>query len=334
MVAQRGTATSGTAANSTSVSAAKPTGVVSGDLLLATFTNADQTVTPPTGWTALFYDTANAITGHTWGAGVYWKVAGSSEPTSYSFSVPSSAPLVLTITAWSGVDPATPIGTNWAEVPNSTLTEPHTGPTATVSVGNGRMVYVRTVRFAGSTPSTFSTASGTVSELVDVGIYSGGSVSYSTGVWADTADFTSSGSKSGLATTCSQAESDNLEATIALKSNILPSTATVSMTLPKASVTASGSLHFDAAIAAALPSISSAWAGAGQPVVGSATISTALPPVSASISARETVFGPMDAKIPVLVAFTGETRVFGSRVITVEFDESRRIVVDSRAVDD
>lgn len=333
MVAQRGTATSATASNATSVTATKPTGVLAGDLLLAVFANADQATTMPSGWTQLFYDTANATTGHTWGAGVHYKIATASEPTNYTFSVASSAPLVLTLTAWSGVDPTTPIGTNYAEVASAALTEPHTGPTATVSVANGRMVYLRSVRFAGSTPATYTTASGTVSELVDVGVFSGGSVSYSTAMWADLADFTSSGSKTGLATSASAAESDNLEATIALKSNILPSTATVTATLPKASVSLSGSLHFDAVLAATLPSLTSAWTGAGQPVVGSATVSVTLPKLSSSLAGAEVAFGAISANVLPSVSIFGETRVFGSRVITIEEDD-RTIPVLSRAADD
>lgn len=333
MVAQRGTATSATASNATSVTATKPTGVIAGDLLLAVFANADQATTMPSGWTQLFYDTANATTGHTWGAGVHYKIATASEPTNYTFSVASSAPLVLTLTAWSGVDPTAPIGTNYAEVASAALTEPHTGPTATVGAANGRLVYLRSVRFAGSTPVTYSTASGTVSELVDVGIFSGGSVSYSTAMWADLADFTSSGSKTGLATSASAAESDNLEATIALKSNILPSTATVTATLPKASVSLSGSLHFDATIAATLPSVTSLWTGAGQPVVGSATVAVVLPKLSSSIAGAEVAFGVIAVGILPSVSILAETRVFGSRVITVDEDD-RTIQVASRAEDD
>jgi hypothetical protein len=332
MPTQRGTATTATAASGTSVTANKPTGVVSGDLLLAVFTNNNQTVTRPSGWTQLFYTSAS--TGNSWSTGVYYKVAGASEPSSYTFSVPSAFPLVLSITAWSGVDNTTPIGTQFADTASGSVSEPHTGPAKTVTITDGRLIYVRAVRYAGSTVPTFSTAAGGVTELVDVGIFSGGTVCYANCQYADNADFTTSGSKAGLAVSCSQAESDNLEATIALKSAATPVAGTLDVTLPAVSSDFAGGPHFDAALAATLPSLSYAGAGFGQPAPSSGSFDLTLPSVSSSMAGATAARGAMSVAVLPKIDIQAETRVFGVRVIAVEFDDSRRIIVQSRGLDD
>lgn len=331
MPTQRGTATKATAANGTSVSAAKPSGVIAGDLLLAVFTNNKQTVTRPSGWTPLF--TLNASTGNSWSTGVYYKVAGSSEPTSYAFSVPSAAPLVLSLSAWSNVDTTTPIGTGHAQVASGALSEPHTGPTASVSAVNGRLIHIRAVRYAGSTVPTF-TAPG-VTELVDAGVFSGGSVCYANVQYAATADYVGAGSKAGKAITCSQAETDNVEATIALKTKATPASGAFACPLPSLTdVAFEAGTHFDATVSVALPKVSVAADGYGQPVENTGPMACTLAPVSADVSGASAAIGSMDASVLPLVKFQAETRVFGIRVIAVEEDTSRLITVPSRGVDD
>lgn len=332
MPTQRGTATTATAASGTSVTANKPTGVVSGDLLLAVFTNNNQTVTRPSGWTQLFYTSAS--TGNSWSTGVYYKVAGASEPSSYTFSVPSAFPLVLSITAWSGVDNTTPIGTQFVDTASGSVSEPHTGPAKTVSITDGRLIYVRAVRYAGSTVPTFSTAAGGVTELADVGIFSGGTVCYANCQYTDNADFTTSGSKAGLAISCSQAESDNLEATIALKSAATPVSGNLVSALPAISSGFAGEPHDDATLSAALPPVAFVGTGAGQPAVASGGITSTLSKVSSAMAGATAARGAMSVAVLPAIEIQGETRVFGVRVIAVEFDESRRIIVQSRGLDD
>lgn len=332
MPTQRGTATTATATSGTSVTANKPTGVVSGDLLLAVFTNNNQTVTRPSGWTQLFYTPAS--TGNSWSTGVYYKVAGASEPANYAFSVPSAAPLVLSITAWSGVDNTTPIGTQFADTASGSVSEPHAGPAKTVSITDGRLIYVRAVRYVGSTVPTFSTAAGGVTELVDVGVYSGGSVCYSNSQYTDNADFTTSGSKAGLAISCSQAESDNLEATIALKSAATPVSGNVVSVLPVVSSDFAGEPHNDSTLSVTLPSVAFVGVGAGQPAAASGGITSTLPKMSSAIAGATVARGAMSIAVLPTIKIQGETRVFGVRVIAVEFDDSRRIIVQSRGLDD
>lgn len=332
MPTQRGTATTATATSDTSVAANKPAGVVSGDLLLAVFTNNNQTVSRPSGWTQLFYTPAS--TGNVWATGVYYKVAGASEPTSYTFSVPSAAPLVLSITAWSGVDNTTPIGTQFADIANGSVSEPHAGPSKTVTITDGRLIYVRAVRFVGSTVPTFSTAAGGVTELVDVGIFSGGSVSYANCQYADNADFATSGSKAGLAISCSQAESDNLEATIALKSAATPVSGDLDVSLPAVSSDLAGGPHFDADLDVSLPAVSVETAGFGQPAPSSGSFALTLPAVSSGLAGATDAIGAMSVSVLPTVTVQAETRVFGVRVIAIEPDDSRRIIVPSRGLDD
>lgn len=213
-VVQVGTATTDTAANGTSVTANKPTGITSGMLLLACMTTNDQAVTAPTGWTEFQNDKGtNAFRNR-----LFYKVAGGSEPASYTFSVSAAAPLVLSITGWANADPTNPIGSsNHVQTGSGPDTEPHTTPNLTTNnATNGRVMYTRACRLSGSTPITF-TASG-VTELVDVGVFSGGTVSYSHGWWCDNSDFTGNGAtKNGLDTTASGTETDNVSATFVVR---------------------------------------------------------------------------------------------------------------------
>lgn len=82
---------SNTATASSSLTITKPSGTVSGDVLVA-FVNivrASLIDTPPSGWTAI--NTAGSYT--QWS--VYWKVAGASEPADYTWTESS--------TNWAGV---------------------------------------------------------------------------------------------------------------------------------------------------------------------------------------------------------------------------------------
>lgn len=333
MVAQRGTATTATSSNGTSVSATKPTGVVAGDVLIAAFTQNNQTVTAPSGWTLLFNQAAS--TGNSWATGVWYKVAGASEGSSYAFSVGSSAPLVLSLSAWSNVD-AAPLDAQ-AHAASAGVAEPHTGPSVTAVAANGKTLYLRAVRFAGSTVPTFSTTSGSVAEVADVGIFSGGSVCYANAWYADTADFTSAGSKAGLSISCSQAESDNVEATVTLKSSTTPATGTFASTLPRVGpVDFEVGTHFDATVTSTLPHpLATSAIGLGQPIPVTSTMTASLPKLSpVAVTAAIVAFGTLAAPIVIATDIEVETRVFGIRVIVVDFDDSRTITIPSRSDND
>ena len=92
----------------TSVNVAKPTSTVSGDFLLAQilYQNGTSvaTLTPPSGWT-LVRRTDN---GTALGQAIYYRFAGGSEPTSYTWTFSSSTVAAGGIARYTGVDPTTP----------------------------------------------------------------------------------------------------------------------------------------------------------------------------------------------------------------------------------
>lgn len=78
------TATSVTATSGTTLMVNKPSGVVAGSLLLAAVhvqASSIPTITPPSGWTSL-----GTVSSGAQRAEVFRKVAGGSEPTSYTFT--------------------------------------------------------------------------------------------------------------------------------------------------------------------------------------------------------------------------------------------------------
>lgn len=213
-ISQVGTSMYGVQANATSVTANKPTGVKNGTVLVAALVSNNQAATTPSGWTKFEDDGIN-----TFRSQLYYKVATAFEPSSYSFGgFASACPLVLAISAWSGVDNGTPIGSD-AHVQTaygSNLTEPATTPSVASACTDGRTVYVRAARRTDSSPGAPVSFTASSTELVDVGVYSGGTVSYSVGVYADSADFSSASTKAGLAVTANAAETDNVLGTFIL----------------------------------------------------------------------------------------------------------------------
>lgn len=95
-----------TSANSLSIIVNKPTGTTEGDLLVAIMgTDGDgETLGTPGGWTAI---TGNIGINHT--SRSWYKIAGASEPSSYTFTVSSSESIVCGILRISGHDPSNPI---------------------------------------------------------------------------------------------------------------------------------------------------------------------------------------------------------------------------------
>jgi Bacterial Ig-like domain (group 1) len=85
----------------------KPTGVVADDFLIAGVTVRDNpTITPPSGWTFLRRDPVSPTTVT---QAIYYKVAGASEPASYTWTFSSSQKASGGIIAYTGVDNSNPI---------------------------------------------------------------------------------------------------------------------------------------------------------------------------------------------------------------------------------
>jgi len=93
----------------TNVSVDKPAGTAAGDLLIATLVtdgSKSGSMSPPAGWTVI--DLAQQSSAVTYG--VWWKLAGASEPASYTWSWGGGGEKVYgTIMRFTGHDPATPI---------------------------------------------------------------------------------------------------------------------------------------------------------------------------------------------------------------------------------
>ena len=95
----RGTATTATVTNNASLTINKPTGVASGDVMIANLVEVNSLTAPtaPAGWTSI--DGRSLAGGTNRYARIFYKVAGGSEPTSYTFTVPTG----FTVTATGGI---------------------------------------------------------------------------------------------------------------------------------------------------------------------------------------------------------------------------------------
>ncbi|MFA5365655.1 MAG: hypothetical protein WC325_10795, partial [Candidatus Bathyarchaeia archaeon] len=127
------TATSGTLAQIN-----KPAGTIQNDfmmaLLVSTISNDAGTsmVVAPTGWTLLTDYTQETYSGqHVY---IYWKIAGASEPSSYTWTWASSCGWVAQITTFRGVDTASPI--NVAGTVQQESSSSPTSPSITTSASN------------------------------------------------------------------------------------------------------------------------------------------------------------------------------------------------------
>ena len=119
---------------STSMVITKPAGTVLNDLLIATVsTQNDTTISPPAGWTQLGQLTEqNDVT-----MGFWYRVAGGSEPASYTFTWTQSERSNGAILRYSGVDPAAPIDAS--AITNGDNSSP-TAPAVTTTVSNAMVV--------------------------------------------------------------------------------------------------------------------------------------------------------------------------------------------------
>lgn len=221
-ISQRGSTTNATNANvaaSGSLACNKPTGVVSGDVLVAIVTtNDDTSLGGPSGWTKQIDQVAGVAGTDHFEVTIWTKVAGGSEGSTYTWTKSAGAtasPMVITITAWIGVDNTTPVLSTAVLGFNTNQTEPMTTPTAATKNFLNMPMYFRAVRFStGSNVVPTFTSSGTT-ELDDVGIWSGGTISYSHAVYINTNDETF-GQPDTLDITVNQTESHNVTACLTL----------------------------------------------------------------------------------------------------------------------
>lgn len=220
-ITQRGSATNATNANvaaSGGLACNKPTGVASGDVLVAIVTtNDDTSLGGPASWTKQVDKVAGTAGTDHFEVTIWTKVAGGSEGASYTWTKSAGAtasPMVITITAWQGVDNTTPVlGTANAGF-NTNQGEPMTTPTVAVINSLNLPLYFRSVRFA-TASNVVPTFTASANELDDVGIWSGGTIAYSHAVYSNTNDQTF-GQPDTLDITVNQTESHTVEAVLVL----------------------------------------------------------------------------------------------------------------------
>ncbi|MFM9006540.1 MAG: hypothetical protein ACKOSR_13735, partial [Flavobacteriales bacterium] len=142
-IALRGTATTATTTGTT-LTINKPTGVVAGDVMLVNISQLGNSGTDAslTGWTLSQAVTIPTTGGASNGrrAMVLYKVAGGSEPTSYSFTLGSGVSSAAGgIVAFSGVDNAAPIDASGSYT-TSTGSTTVSAPTITTQTANAAVI--------------------------------------------------------------------------------------------------------------------------------------------------------------------------------------------------
>ncbi len=125
-----------------SISIPAPSGISLGDLLLASISvslagNSNSVITAPAGWNSVLTTTnANNVQIST-----YYKVAGSSEPLSYAWSLDHNFKAVGGILHYTGTDASNPIDASGGNTGNSgTSKTPAVAPSVTTTIANDEIV--------------------------------------------------------------------------------------------------------------------------------------------------------------------------------------------------
>ena len=136
--AVRSVTTAHNAATSSSLTIAKPSGVVSGDVLVATVAarlGAESSLSQPAGWTLVRRDDCSGPLRTALSQALFYRIVGGSEPSSYTFSFPTPTGATGSVLAYTGVDPATPVEASGGRFTRNTVFA-H-GPSLTAA-GEGR----------------------------------------------------------------------------------------------------------------------------------------------------------------------------------------------------
>lgn len=149
----------------------KPAGVVSGDFMLAAVSaSPNVTITGvPAGWTLVRFTPGLPITG------IYRKLAGSSEPASYTWNFSANVRVAGGIVAFTGVDPVTPIQVENGAVDSSNTI--HTTPVIATTGSATWLVSLFGDRVSGTTGSMWTSPPNVPDERVDVRASGGGCTS-------------------------------------------------------------------------------------------------------------------------------------------------------------
>ncbi len=131
--------------NVTSLTISVPSGTAANDLLLATIsTDGDVTFNTPTGWTLL---NQGPSPGNDSTLAVFYRIAGGSEPTTYTFTWSGNQQAAGAILRYTGVDSITPINT--FATATGTSASP-TAPSVTTTVADTMVVRIFGADFSGT----------------------------------------------------------------------------------------------------------------------------------------------------------------------------------------
>ena len=119
-IASKGQTTASNGTGSTNLTIAVPTGLTSGDLILAQIVvnDAATLITPPTGWILILRTQSTSSVA----MGSYYKLAGNSEPVGYSFTFSSPQPATGGIADYSGVSATNSVDTSSGQYNPNTAT--------------------------------------------------------------------------------------------------------------------------------------------------------------------------------------------------------------------
>ncbi|WP_343915407.1 PKD domain-containing protein, partial [Arthrobacter pascens] len=137
-IALRSSRTASTETATTTVSLPAPTGRAAGDVLVASFTaDKNPTTTVPAGWTAI-------TNGLNIGSGArvfaYYRVAGSSDPGTYSWTLSTAVKWGGGISAYTGVNTTTPLDSTVASAVNATFSATSIAVPGVSTASNGALL--------------------------------------------------------------------------------------------------------------------------------------------------------------------------------------------------
>jgi hypothetical protein len=135
----RSVSTASEGVNATAVDVGKPAGTVQGDLLIASFTaDGNHALSPPdASWTLIEGGAGNPVD-NTPSFGVWYKLAGVSEPSVYTFTSDAATQLYIAVVRYDGHDSISPI--NASAIANSTGSSTPTAPDVTTTVDGCRIL--------------------------------------------------------------------------------------------------------------------------------------------------------------------------------------------------
>jgi len=299
--------------NNTSFQINKPSGVASGDLMIAavaTFPGRNEgkaTITLPSGWALV--DDFIAQSGNTQPCQLFimTRTAGSSEPNSWNGSYSNAAYVESQLcVAYRGVLALEDTDTAVA----GSTTSLSVGPVTNPKVTNWRV----TIGAYSSSSINFEIDSNETTERVIAGLKrTDDTTAVQAGIW-DSGGTVAVGDSTRNVTRGAVWGSAAAWVCI-LDSNDTVVSGDMAFTLPSLVVSAPGTVSHDGTLNVTLPLLSVVGEGIATPPEG--TMGVVIEPV-ASISAAVNPEGPLDAVITPVMAAVGETRRFGIRVVLVE----------------